>query len=262
VWPHIAEQITRFVVALQNPETLRVIRDRLFEHILANNMIASAVAALKTDQARLLQQVELFIENVPPSLAIFIDDANQDLSDMAHALNTPSEIFRVRKLISDGVVQYYSPDTKQPAVQVNTDDGQGTKTRDYDVLDILGGATLERAIGRVKCYRLPDNAVVIVKRSKYYENNGYFWYGINAGTLEAMEQAGVTHVVFILGDYGFAKVPLNIVHDYLKTALRTDNEDGSLKHYHCLISPPPEPDLFTSQEAPRFPLVDCFQTFE
>ena len=35
VWPHIAEQITRFVVALQNPETLRKIRDRLFEYILA-----------------------------------------------------------------------------------------------------------------------------------------------------------------------------------------------------------------------------------
>ena len=29
VWPHIAEQITRFVVALQNPDTIRKIRDRL-----------------------------------------------------------------------------------------------------------------------------------------------------------------------------------------------------------------------------------------
>jgi len=30
VWPHIAEQITRFVVALQNPATRRKIRDHLF----------------------------------------------------------------------------------------------------------------------------------------------------------------------------------------------------------------------------------------
>ena len=28
VWPHIAEQITRFVVAAKNPDTLRKIRDR------------------------------------------------------------------------------------------------------------------------------------------------------------------------------------------------------------------------------------------
>ena len=35
VWPHIAEQITRLVVAVQNPDTLRAIRDRLFEKILS-----------------------------------------------------------------------------------------------------------------------------------------------------------------------------------------------------------------------------------
>src|SRR5262249_8486825 len=36
VWPHIAEQITRFVVALKNPDTTRKIRDRLFEHVLSS----------------------------------------------------------------------------------------------------------------------------------------------------------------------------------------------------------------------------------
>lgn len=34
VWPHIAEQIVRFVVALQNQETRRLIRDNLFESLI------------------------------------------------------------------------------------------------------------------------------------------------------------------------------------------------------------------------------------
>ncbi len=46
VWPHIAEQITRFVVALQNPTTLRRIRDELFEHLLSNGSSDVAVSAL------------------------------------------------------------------------------------------------------------------------------------------------------------------------------------------------------------------------
>src|SRR5438132_278474 len=36
VWPHIAEQITRFAVALKNPRTLRNIRDKLFEYVISN----------------------------------------------------------------------------------------------------------------------------------------------------------------------------------------------------------------------------------
>jgi hypothetical protein len=34
VWPHIAEQLTRFVVAAQNPSSLRIVRDRALEFIM------------------------------------------------------------------------------------------------------------------------------------------------------------------------------------------------------------------------------------
>lgn len=43
VWPHIAEQVSRFVVALQNRETLRLVRDRLFDELLAGKYVASAL---------------------------------------------------------------------------------------------------------------------------------------------------------------------------------------------------------------------------
>ena len=46
VWPHIAEQISRFAVALQNPDTLRRIRDELFEDLLRSGRAGAAIATL------------------------------------------------------------------------------------------------------------------------------------------------------------------------------------------------------------------------
>lgn len=52
VWPHIAEQMVRFVVAMQNPETRRRIRDRLFEHVLDAGRGAEVSAILSRVQSR------------------------------------------------------------------------------------------------------------------------------------------------------------------------------------------------------------------
>jgi hypothetical protein len=37
--------------------------------------------SLGTNPTRLLQQLELFLESVPPSLAVLIDETDQDLLD-------------------------------------------------------------------------------------------------------------------------------------------------------------------------------------
>lgn len=86
VWPHIAEQIVRFVVSLQNPASRKKIRNRLFEFLLEQNLHQKVAEILNTPIERLLQQIELFVEGVNPQFVIFIDDTNQDLHDMAQAL--------------------------------------------------------------------------------------------------------------------------------------------------------------------------------
>ena len=48
VWPHIAEQITRFIVAIQNPSARRIIRDNFFEKIVSEDLIEYACEALNT----------------------------------------------------------------------------------------------------------------------------------------------------------------------------------------------------------------------
>ncbi|MBA3483200.1 MAG: hypothetical protein H0T51_15435, partial [Pirellulales bacterium] len=62
VWPHIAEQVTRFVVSLQSQDTLRKIRDRLFEHVLESGKQQEFAEILGVDIGRVMQQVELFVE--------------------------------------------------------------------------------------------------------------------------------------------------------------------------------------------------------
>jgi hypothetical protein len=259
VWPHIAEQITRFVVALQNPDTLRELRERLFEFILENKLVTKIASSLNTTPERLHQQLELFLEAVDAQIIIFIDDTNKDLHDMAQALDVPTKIFRVKKLIVDGKTDYYSPDRKVPVI--DSEPSEEGPSLEYDVIELLGGGQLKAAVRRFKCYTLLDGSVVYVKISKCYPSNDY-WYGIGTSSLEYIDEYDVTHIIFVMGDFGFVKVPISIVKDFLKNTATSKNPDGSIRHYHCFISGGPEPILYHSNDRPKFELKEYFQPFD
>lgn len=260
VWPHIAEQITRFVVALKNPETLRKVRDQIFEKIMDDNRSDEVANNLNTTKERLHQQIELFIESIPPTLVIFIDETNHDLNDMTQALDIPTKVFRIKKFLVNGKPEYHCPDRNEPAVE--TEPTEKGKTGEYDIIELLGGGKVESTSGRFKCYRLENNDVVYIKKSKYYERNDYYWYATTPQSVGHIEQYGITHMVFVMGDFGFAKVPINIVLEYLKTTGVTKNKDGNVKHYHILVSHGMEPILCYSNNRPKFPLSEHFQPFE
>jgi hypothetical protein len=63
-----------------------------------------------------------------------------------------------------------------------------------------------------------------------------------------------------MGDEGFVKVPIEIVKEFNEHTRVSHNEDGTVRHYHCLISPGPEPEFFYSQEVPRYDLAPYYQT--
>ncbi len=260
VWPHIAEQITRFIVALQNPDTLRLIRNKLFEHIISSNLINESIEQLGTSQERFLQEIELYIETIRPEIIIFIDETNQDLVDFAHAIDLPIRIYSVKKLVIDGQVQYYSPEHK-PIIEtkINSTDDAGNYT--LRVLDQLGGGTLSESTGRFKCYDVSNGNRVHLKYSKLHERNNYYWYGVNPSTMEHIQHNEATHLIFIMGEYGFAMVPVGIVREYIKTAKVSKNSDGSIRHHHVLISNEPDPEMFWSAETPRFSLTESFEPF-
>jgi hypothetical protein len=260
VWPHIAEQITRFIVALQNPETMRKVRDRFFEYVLEQQIGSEIVASLGTLPERLHQQLELFLETIEPKVVIFIDETNRDLSDMAQALNTPVSIFRIKKFIVDGKAEYYSPDITAPVIEIEPGE-EGPRVA-YDIVELLGGGKLEASIRRFKCYSLADGTVVTIKKSRLYPDYGAYWYGISTSSLEHTKEHGVSHMVFIMGNFGFVKVPMALVEEFLKHTLTSKNPDGSVRHYHLYISHDPAPELYITNDLPKYALAEYFQGFD
>jgi hypothetical protein len=238
VWPHIAEQLTRFVVAARNDQTTRQIRDKLFDAILADNKADGIATILGTDSARLLQKIELFVESVSPTIAVFIDETNQDLTDFCDALQVATETFRIKKLNVDGVAEYYSPDHDAPAVTTVPDQSVTTGSTVYDAIEQLGGGELINS--KQKCFRLTDGRIVKVQYSKLHERHQAYWYGINPSSYNATKEAGCTNFIFVMGQDGLVDLPINTVDEYIKTAYVTNNSDGSVRHYHVHISPPPD----------------------
>lgn len=264
VWPHIAEQITRFAVALQNSDTLRKIRDQLFEAVIERGLSNNIAEQFATTTDRLLQKIELFIEGVQPNIVIFIDETSQDLSDFAHALQIPTAIYRVRKLQVNGQLEYYSPDKAAPVLRTEPDDPRLADKQDYDVVERLGGGVLMpiEDAPRFRAYKLNDGRVITTKRSKYHEKNDYYWYGINPSSLDKATKAHVSHFVFVLGSWGFVTVPIEIVRKYCRETKATLNADGSVRHYHVLISPEPSPELYWSNDTPRYDLTEYGTPFD
>jgi hypothetical protein len=260
VWPHIAEQIVRFIVALQNPDTRRKIRNKLFEHIIANSKTNEACRALNTSPERLLQQIELFVEGVDPQVIIFIDETNRDLEDMAQALSSDISIFRIKKFMVNGHAEYYSPDQAAPIISTQTEVYHGDEVNEFEVVNLLGGGKIETK-GRIKLYELHDGSRVHIKRSKFYPRQDYYWYGIPPSVVDFCKQNRATHVVFVMGEEGLVKVPTDVVWSFLETTRTSKDKSGGVRHYHCLISPGPEPRLYYSDEVPSFDCTEYYQAF-
>jgi hypothetical protein len=238
VWPHIAEQLTRFVVAGRNVNTLRQVRDKVFDQIIARNLESQVSMDLGTEPTRLLQKIELFIESVQPSIAVFIDDTNQDLTDFCDALDVPTEIFRIKKFVVNGRPEYYSPDKSAPIIITEPEEPGTTGSTIFDAVEQLGGGELVSS--KLKCYKLADGRVVKVQYSKFHERHQAYWYGINPLSYAAAKEIGCSHYVFVMGTDGFAEVPIEIIDLFIPTAYATKNMDGSVRHYHVHISPPPD----------------------
>jgi hypothetical protein len=262
VWPHIAEQIARFIVAVGNSATRRKIRDRLFEKLLSSSDVDAAVQSLSTSRERLLQQVEVFIEGVEPQLAIFIDETNQDLSDAVEALDTTAEIYRVRKFLVNGAPDYYSPDRNTPVLVSEQEPKSAEGQTELDAIELLGGGIIFQSSGRYKCYKLNDGSIIYFKFSKFHESNNCYWYGIGVRALQLIDESSVTHIAFVMGDSGVAKVPIAEVKSFLQHTSTTLESDGSVRHYHCLISPPPNPKLYIRDDVHAVAIQAYFVAFD
>jgi hypothetical protein len=65
-----------------------------------------------------------------------------------------------------------------------------------------------------------------------------------------------------MGEEGFAIVPILTLSKYLESAYVTKNGDGSVRHYHIHISPPPDVVLKGYGNAEDIDATEMFQAFE
>ena len=127
------------------------------------------------------------------------------------------------------------------------------------VLDILGGSSVRVGSHRYQTHRLADGRIINVKYSRPHRD--YYWFGIHASLWNDCLKSGVTHMVFILGQHGFVMVPAAVVKDYLAEAGVSPKADGTVRHYHLLISKEPKLDLFHYGKARRVPLESFLTPF-
>ena len=145
-----------------------------------------------------------------------------------------------------------------PATGVtDLDDEEGPRELSLDVNEViaeLGGSVGTIPAGNFKIYRLPDGRIVNLKYSRAHRK--YYWFGVHASLLEGLKLAGGTHLVLVLGQYGFVTLPMEIVAQYISKAGSSLKPDGAVRHYHLLVSTSSSPELFHHGKPIRYPVAE------
>jgi uncharacterized protein with ParB-like and HNH nuclease domain len=128
------------------------------------------------------------------------------------------------------------------------------------VIDHFGGEKERLGKGSRYIARVGDGKVINIKYSKRHSE--YFWFGQHASLWEDMGKARATHVVFILMPDAFVTVPISVMREYIAEAGFSPKSDGTVRHYHVLISADAKPELFHHGKPGRIPLKQYFAKFD
>jgi hypothetical protein len=151
-----------------------------------------------------------------------------------------------------------SPDDRPAEHEEGSDDDSFDQGK---VLTLLGGGRLISNDSALKIHLLSDGRSIHIKYSKLHLRQNYYWYGLRPAVIEQLATVDNSYLCFVLGRRGVATVPLHLVTDYCKETKTSPNPDGTIRHYHLLISNEAEPELFWSQETTRYPLTPFVTRF-
>ena len=250
VWKHIAEQIIRFIVASQNPLMKKRIRDKFFEYIYDKKLTDKISSELEIPSEKLIQFIENIIDMNTPEITIFIDEKNEDLEDMVDALNTNIKIFRIQKYLTNGKIEYLSPDGMKSIIETSLEDIRDLQGKPSEIIEFFGGGKIIGKYRKAQFYELNNSRKITIRYSKAYDKNGeiVYWYGISPNSFEKYKEYNLSHIVFILGQEGLIELPIEILTEYITKTRTTKYPDGSIKHYHVYIYMKPEPILYIRKD--------------
>jgi uncharacterized protein with ParB-like and HNH nuclease domain len=159
-------------------------------------------------------------------------------------------------VLADRAIQIW-PDVARPA-EVREESTEQDEDREEftaildDVVDDMGGSVARLSAGPFRILRLTDGRIVNVKYSR--SHGKYYWFGLHATLWADLQKAGASHVVLVLGTTGYAAVPIDTISRYVAEAGSSSKADGSVRHYHILVSTGPKPELFHNGKQARYPI--------
>jgi hypothetical protein len=158
------------------------------------------------------------------------------------------------------------PDFSMPSTETESVALEDPETQE-DIRDLIdrvvthfGGEVGKVTKGIRTFYKLADGKVVNIKYSK--KHSDYYWFGFHASLEADMEAAGMTHVVFILVPDAFVTLPVQVLKQYLAGAGSSPKSDGTVRHYHILISSEGSPVLFHHGKPERISLKPYLTSFD
>lgn len=101
-------------------------------------------------------------------------------------------------------------------------------------LAMLGGHIKQWKDGRIEMFTLQGKNNINLRFSHTYEDGIGYWFGITPGAMSIFEKNNISDICFILGVEGIAKLPIDMIKQYIQNADKSykDEHKGEVKHYH------------------------------
>ena len=174
-------------------------------------------------------------------------------------------IARRGEILADKALEIW-PDFSGASSEGQTSATVESETQE-DILDLIakvlahfGGEKGRVTKGNRVFYKVGDGKLINIKYSKRHSD--YYWFGFHASLEKEMEMAGMTHIIFILVPGSFVTLPIDMLKNYLAGAGSSPKTDGSVRHYHVLISTDPIPVFFHHGKPERIPTGPYLTAFE
>ena len=89
----------------------------------------------------------------------------------------------------------------------------------------------------------------------------YHWFGLHASLWNELTALSATHMVLVMGKTGYAVVPMAVMGKYIADANTSPKDDGTIRHYHVLVTTGSKPTLFHHGKPARISLEPFFIPF-
>jgi len=141
VWTHIAPQVSKQIVAAQQPESRKLLIEIVVKRVREDVSLKNRIEELGIDEIDIRQVLTEIIES-PPIVGIPIDHVSSDLREWAQTLKNEVKLWIVRKLVdlqNPDEILYEIPDEFRPVFDTAdpTPERNGIMFYDVSISDLI-----------------------------------------------------------------------------------------------------------------------------